>query len=164
MWFVLYECFIYAVHRGMHAAARFRTGRRLVREHLSHHAIHFSNERYAYPLWKMSREAGRLVALRVASPFFANSPSASHLIELGTLYTAIHVLLHVPLSFCVVQRFQSFHKVHHTNPQFNHGVTSPFFDCLCGTLHPRWRITRSWKALLLPIPVLGFWGVECCAR
>jgi sterol desaturase/sphingolipid hydroxylase (fatty acid hydroxylase superfamily) len=117
----------YALHRGV----GHRRGARnpFSREHVRHHAT----VTYFAPSWKKALIATGILALSavIAGPAFA--------IGFATMYAAyefVHRRLHTHAPLTRYGHWARRHHLHHhfCRPHLNHGVTTPLWDWVFGTL------------------------------
>lgn len=155
MSFLLWEPLIYTIHHMAHWISKWRCGRRIAGHHLRHHAQH--TERHAYTDTKVYRQAAEIAGLGVLSWVLDNQDTCLELIRTALVYKIAHTLQHVLPPEAPIRQH---HEQHHKSPQKNLGISSPLLDVLLGRLHPGQRVARDWRALLLPLPVLGFWALE----
>lgn len=117
----------YAVHRGFGHRKGARNA--FSQEHLKHHAT----VTYFAPSWKKGVVAAGMfgLAFAVAGLAFAIGFSAMYV-----AYEVVHRRLHTCAALNSYGRWARRHHLHHhfSRPRLNHGVTTPLWDWVFGTL------------------------------
>lgn len=105
-------------------------------EHLKHHAL----VTYFAPTWKKAIVASLVFAgsALLAGPFFAAGFAIMYV-----AYEVLHRRLHTHAAWNAYGRWARRHHMHHhfARPRMNHGVTSPVWDWVFGTLDVPARVT-----------------------
>lgn len=137
----MYELVEYLLHRFLHA--------RRVQYHENHHR----NHRVAYLYSRRAKLTGGLHC--AGSLLFLVVWSSMRLdlcLKLVGLYVGYGVLLYNTTHLYSHSSSSTYHRLHHTNPRYNFGISSPVWDYLFGTLHRRYTVSNRWY-LLLPGPL-----------
>lgn len=132
----------YVIHRWLGHDARTRPN-----PFAAEHVLHHSKGDYFAPAWKKGVAAGLLVAIFVG-PAIALAGvvvGPSYVVGLVAMYLAYEVLHrrdHTHPGRGSYMRFLRRHHFYHhfTDPDFNHGVTTPVWDWVFGTLRDAGRI------------------------
>jgi sterol desaturase/sphingolipid hydroxylase (fatty acid hydroxylase superfamily) len=111
------------------------------------HTRHHSQGDYFAPAWKKALAAfvavGALgaVATLVVGPVYGPTWAAS-LVAMYVLYEVVHLRAHTHAGLGAYGRLLRRHHFHHhfANPRANHGVTTPLWDVVFGTLERPQRI------------------------
>ena len=153
--FICWESLFYTIHLAAHYVSRWKVGRRMANHHLSHHA--FRTGEYEYTHGKIYRQIMEIAGLICTGWFLRDDKNCVNICQSLIAYKISHTLQHtLPPGVCI----RDHHKYHHQSPKHNLGVTSPLHDVVLGRLHPKQRVRKGWRALLLPFPILGFWALE----
>lgn len=117
----------YAIHRGF--GHRKGAKNPFSVEHLKHHAL----VTYFAPTWKKAIVAVAVFAVcaLIAGPAFAGGFAAMYV-----TYEWVHRRLHTHAALTAYGRWARRHHFHHhfARPRMNHGVTTPLWDWVFGTL------------------------------
>jgi sterol desaturase/sphingolipid hydroxylase (fatty acid hydroxylase superfamily) len=144
----------YALHRGLGHRRGLRNP--FTMEHLKHHA----DPNYFAPSWKKAIAAA-LISCAVAPPLglaFGGPgiAGAAGFVITYLAYEIIHRRLHThPGSTRYGRWARSHHLFHHfSRPRLNHGVTTPLWDWVFGTLAvpDRLRLPRGWDGRSIRTP------------
>jgi sterol desaturase/sphingolipid hydroxylase (fatty acid hydroxylase superfamily) len=132
----------YVIHRWLGHDSRTRPNP-FAAEHVRHH----SQGNYFAPSWKKALSAVLFTAVLIGpSIALAGVPAGSSfvagLIAMYIAYEVVHRRDHThPGRGSYMQFIRRHHFYHHfTDPRFNHGVTTPFWDWAFGTLRAPGRI------------------------
>ncbi len=132
----------YVIHRWLGHDPRTRPNP-FASEHLRHH----SEGDYFAPSWKKAVAAIAVIALLSGPAIWLAGPSTGVAFVLAftgayLFYEAMHRREHTHPGVGNFGRFLRRHHFYHhfTDPAFNHGVTSPIWDWVFGTLRPPGRI------------------------
>ena len=126
----------YTIHRFVFHGNLF--GRKFAADHLKHHA----RVDWFAPFWKKSLTAAVVVlplaAVASAAVGGAGAGWAVGIVGAWLAYEALHRRIHVAAPIGVYGRWaRRHHLAHHfVSPRRNHGVTSPIWDAVFGTLAP----------------------------
>lgn len=127
----------YVIHRWLGHDARTRPNP-FAAEHTRHH----SEGNYFAPSWKKAVTAVGIAALLIGPSLALAGPVAGScfvagLISMYVAYEVLHRREHThPGRGAYMKRLRRHHFYHHfADPHFNHGVTTPLWDWVFGTLH-----------------------------
>ncbi|KPK17802.1 MAG: hypothetical protein AMJ62_00780 [Myxococcales bacterium SG8_38] len=128
----------YVIHRWLGHDARTRPNP-FAAEHVRHH----SEGNYFAPSWKKAVAAVLFTAMLIGPSIAlagvaAGSSFVAGLITMYVAYEVVHRRDHThPGSGSYMKLIRRHHFYHHfTDPHFNHGVTTPLWDWVFGTLQP----------------------------
>jgi len=126
----------YVIHRWLGHDARTRPN-----PFAAEHVLHHSRGNYFAPAWKKALSAVLFAALLAVPSValagtLAGSCFVTGLIAMYIAYEALHRRDHThPGSGAYMRFLRRHHFYHHfTDPSFNHGVTTPVWDWVFGTL------------------------------
>jgi sterol desaturase/sphingolipid hydroxylase (fatty acid hydroxylase superfamily) len=117
----------YTLHRGLGHRKRARNP--FSREHVKHHAT----VTYFAPTWKKSAIAIGILSISAA---LTGLPYAIGFAAMYGAYEHVHRRLHTHAPLTRYGRWARRHHLHHhfAKPHLNHGVTTPLWDWVFGTL------------------------------
>ena len=117
----------YALHRGFGHRKGARNA--FSKEHLKHHAT----VTYFAPSWKKAIAAGAVFGIAFVAVGVA---FAAGFASMYVAYEVVHRRLHTHAALTAYGRWARRHHLHHhfSRPRMNHGVTTPLWDWVFGTL------------------------------
>ena len=159
------EFLIYIAHRAIHKIPkRLRTYyliKKLRKGHIKHHIIRYPKNNYIYNSYFKSFKD--LICIFILYLLYSISGFENLKIKYFVLYTVIlynitHQIQHT--KYFENYNIVKYHKIHHNKSTFNHGITSPIYDIIFGTMHKSCKLKKDYNLIYLFFPIISFKAIK----
>ena len=157
------EFLIYIIHRTIHKIPKNIRSYYLIKKirnsHIKHHIIRYSKNNYIYSSYlKSFKDIVYIFILYLLLDIVGLKNIKYFVLYTSILYNITHQIEHT--KYFENYNIVKYHKIHHNKSTYNHGITSPIYDIIFGTMHNSCTLKKDFNLIYLFFPIISFKAIK----